>query len=64
MRISALALFAEGFRRGDFPETLKHLLGPDAPGLSAATISRLKRDYQDWNYMQIWCIENQAAYCC
>jgi putative transposase len=45
-------LYLRGISTGDFSETLKHLLGPEAPGLSAATISRLKQDweqdYQDW----------------
>jgi len=55
-----------GISTGDFSESLKHLLGPDAPGLSAATISRLKQSweqqYQDWTqrelskkrYVYIW----------
>jgi len=45
---------------------LKHLLGPDAPGLSSTTISRLKQnweeDYQNWSrrdlsgkrYVYVW----------
>ncbi len=33
-------LYLRGISTGDFSETLTHLLGPDAPGLSAATISR------------------------
>lgn len=59
-------LYLRGISTGDFSETLKHLLGPEAPGLSAATISRLKqdweRDYQDWTrrdlsqkrYVYVW----------
>jgi putative transposase len=59
-------LYLRGISTGDFSETLKHLLGPDAPGLSAATISRLKQDweqdYQDWTrrdlsqkrYIYVW----------
>jgi putative transposase len=59
-------LYLRGISTGDFSETLKHLLGPDAPGLSSATISRLKQDwevnYKDWNkrdlakkrYVYIW----------
>jgi putative transposase len=39
-------LYLRGISTGDFSETLKHLLGPDAPGLSAATISRLKQDWE------------------
>ena len=46
-------LYLRGVSTGDFTETLKHLLGPDAPGLSAATISRLKQDweqdYRNWS---------------
>jgi putative transposase len=59
-------LYLRGISTGDFSETLKHLLGPDAPGLSAATISRLKQDweadYKDWDkrdltkkrYVYVW----------
>jgi len=59
-------LYLRGISTGDFSETLKHLLGPDAPGLSATTISRLKQDweqdYQDWTrrdlspkrYVYVW----------
>jgi putative transposase len=39
-------LYLRGISTGDFSETLKHLLGPEAPGLSAATISRLKQDWE------------------
>jgi transposase-like protein len=45
-------LYLRGVSTGDFTETLRHLLGADAPGLSPATISRLKqnweKDYQNW----------------
>jgi len=59
-------LYLRGISTGDFSETLKHLLGPEAPGLSAATICRLKQDweqdYQDWTrrdlskkrYVYVW----------
>ena len=59
-------LYLRGVSTGDFTETLKHLLGPDAPGLSPATISRLKQDwehdYRDWSrrdlsnkrYVYVW----------
>ena len=59
-------LYLRGISTGDFSETLKHLLGPEAPGLSAATISRLKQgweqDYHDWSrrdlsnkrYVYVW----------
>lgn len=39
-------LYLRGISTGNFSETLKHLLGADAPGLSAATISRLKQDWE------------------
>lgn len=59
-------LYLRGISTGDFSETLKHLLGPGAPGLSAATISRLKQgweqDYYNWSrrnlsnkrYVYVW----------
>lgn len=59
-------LYLRGISTGDFSESLKHLLGVDAAGLSPATISRLKQgweqDYQDWRtrdlskkrYVYIW----------
>ncbi len=43
----------KGISTGDFPEALTALLGPDAPGLSAGTIARLKgawqEDYERWS---------------
>lgn len=59
-------LYLRGISTGDFSESLKHLLGDEAGGLSAGTISRLKQgweqDYQNWNqrdlsgkrYVYIW----------
>lgn len=59
-------LYLRGVSTGDFSEALQHLLGKDAPGLSAATISRLKQgwesDYKVWQkrdlskkrYAYIW----------
>ncbi len=45
-------LYLKGISSGDFPEALQALFGPQAPGLSPATISRLKalwiRDVQEW----------------
>src|SRR5262245_53674490 len=35
-------LYLKGVSTGDFAEALEALLGPEAPGLSSATISRLK----------------------
>ncbi len=50
-------LYLRGISTGDFAETLKHLLGPDAPGLSSATIGRLKeeweQDYRDWSHRDL-----------
>jgi putative transposase len=39
-------LYLKGVSTGDFCEALEVLLGPDAPGLSASTISRLKETWQ------------------
>jgi putative transposase len=39
-------LYLKGVSTGDFSEALQALLGPDAPGLSPATISRLKDSWQ------------------
>jgi len=55
-----------GISTGDFPEALRYLLGANAAGLSANTISRLKKgwedDYKHWakrdlskkRYVYIW----------
>jgi len=40
-------LYLKGVSTGDFSEALTALLGKDAPGLSAATISRLKTVWED-----------------
>jgi transposase-like protein len=40
-------LYLKGVSTGDFTDALAALLGKDAPGLSAATISRLKMVWQD-----------------
>ncbi len=59
-------LHLKGVSTGDFSEALAALLGPDAKGLSATTITRLKglweQEYQDWSkrtlagkqYVYIW----------
>jgi putative transposase len=59
-------LYLKGISSGDFAEALAALLGPDAPGLSAATISRLKeawhgelaawqrRDLTGKRYVYLW----------
>ena len=46
-------LYLKGVSTGDFGDALHSLLGPDAPGLSASTIVRLKKvwekDYEAWS---------------
>jgi putative transposase len=46
-------LYLKGVSTSDFSEALQALMGPDAPGLSASTVVRLKevwqRDYEAWN---------------
>jgi len=46
-------LYLKGVSTGDFTEALQALLGQDAPGLSAATITRLigtwQKDFEAWN---------------
>jgi len=59
-------LYLKGVSTGDFSEALAALLGPEAAGLSATTITRLKaiwrEDYQQWaarslegkHYVYVW----------
>lgn len=59
-------LYLKGVSSGDFSEALQALLGPNASGLSATTVTRLKAvwedDYQAWqkrslldkHYVYIW----------
>src|SRR5207237_4446532 len=59
-------LYLKGVSTGDFHEALAALLGPQAPGLSATTVTRLKgiweTEYQSWNqrclegkqYIYVW----------
>ena len=59
-------LYLKGVSTGDFSEALKALLGPDCPGLSATTVSRLKgvweQEFQAWSqrslagkqYVYVW----------
>jgi transposase-like protein len=46
-------LYLKGISSGDFSEALQALLGPDAPGLSATTVVRLKQvwrqEYESWS---------------
>ncbi len=45
-------LYLKGISTGDFPEALEAMLGSEAKGLSASTVSRLKtvweKEYQKW----------------
>jgi transposase-like protein len=59
-------LYLKGISTSDFNEALSALLGPDCPGLSASTITRLKAiweaEYADWSkrslagkrYVYVW----------
>ena len=59
-------LYLKGISTGDFSEALQALLGPEAPGLSATTITRLKAaweaDQEAWSkrssagkrYVYVW----------
>lgn len=59
-------LYLKGISTGEFSEALQALLGPEAPGLSAATVSRLKetwktereqwqqRDLSGKQYVYLW----------
>jgi len=59
-------LYLKGVSTGDFSEALAALLGPDAKGLSATTITRLKgvweQEHQEWSkrslagkeYVYVW----------
>ena len=40
-------LYLKGVSTGDFSEALQALLGPEAPGLSATTVTRLKAAWED-----------------
>ena len=45
-------LYLKGVSTGDFTEALEALLGPNARGLSAKTITRLKADW--WTDYEAW----------
>ena len=59
-------LYLKGVSTGDFTDALKALLGPDAPGLAATTVTRLKAgweaEYDAWSkrslegkrYVYVW----------
>ena len=52
-------LYLKGICTGDFSEALAGLLGSDAPGLSASTITRLKADW--WEDYERWCKRDLSA---
>ena len=52
-------LYLKGISTGDFSEALAALLGPDAPGLSATTIARLKADW--WDAYERWTKRDLSA---
>ncbi len=45
-------LYLKGISTGDMQPALEALLGPNAPGLSAGTVSRLKQSWED--EYQLW----------
>jgi transposase-like protein len=59
-------LYLKGVSTGDFGDALKALVGPECPGLSATTVTRLKavweEEFQEWNkrslqgkqYVYVW----------
>jgi transposase-like protein len=59
-------LYLKGVSTGEFPEALAALVGPEAAGLSATTVTRLKAhwedEYKDWSkrslegkqYVYVW----------
>jgi putative transposase len=59
-------LYLKGISTGDFNEALQALVGPDCPGLSASTVTRLleswRGEYQEWSkrsladkhYVYLW----------
>jgi transposase-like protein len=59
-------LYLKGISTGDFHDALSAILGPDCPGLSATTVTRLKtvweQEYKEWSarslegqeYVYVW----------
>ena len=59
-------LYLKGISTGDFHECFRRLLGPECPGLSASTVTRLlegwQEEYQEWSkrslkdkhYVYLW----------
>ena len=65
-------LYLKGISTGGFGEALQALLGPEARGLSATTLTRLKavwaHEYQDWSkrslaYTRYACVWADGVYC-
>jgi transposase-like protein len=52
-------LYLKGVSTGDFSEALAALLGPEAPGPSASTITRLKADW--WDDYERWSKRDLSA---
>ena len=52
-------LYLKEIFSGDFSEALAALLGPDSPGLSASTITRLKADW--WDDYERWSKRDLSA---
>ena len=52
-------LYLKGLSTGDFGEALAALLGPDAPGLTASTITRLKAVW--WEEYEAWQARDLSA---
>jgi putative transposase len=52
-------LYLKGVSTGDFAEALQAVLGPDAPGLSATTVTRLKAAWEDEH--QAWAKRSLAG---
>jgi putative transposase len=52
-------LYLKGISTGDFSEALTALLGPDASGLLATTITRLKADW--WDDYELWSKRDLSA---
>ena len=55
-------LYLKGVSTGDFGEALAALLGPDAKGLSAKTVTRLKANW--WSEYEAWEKRDQPARRC
>ncbi len=57
-------LYLKGVSTGDFSEALAALLGPNVPGLSATTVTRLKKvweeEYETWSHRDL--SEKQYVY--